>query len=89
MADLLELGVNEGILKKAGAFYSYGDTRLGQGKENSKDFLDQHPEIAESIETRLRAKLSNDVEAVAPNNPPTENDVNTILATLSDPEEAE
>ena len=89
MGDLLELGVNEGILKKAGAFYSYGDTRLGQGRENSKDFLDQHQEIAESIETRLRAKLSNEPEAVITDNPPTENDVNAILATLSDPEEAE
>ena len=89
MGDLLELGVNEGILKKAGAFYSYGDTRLGQGRENSKDFLTQHPEIAESIESRVRAKLSPEAGSADPINPPDENDVNAILATLSDPEEPE
>ena len=88
MGDLLELGVNEGILKKAGAFYSYGDTRLGQGRENSKDFLIQHPEIAESIEARVRAKLSPE-EDQTPVEPPNEADVNAILATLSNPEETE
>ena len=88
MGDLLELGVNEGILKKAGAFYSYGDTRLGQGRENSKDFLSQHPEIAESIEARVRGKLSPQADAAA-ENPPSEAEVNAILATLTDQEETE
>ena len=89
MGDLLELGVNEGILKKAGAFYSYGDTRLGQGRENSKDFLLQHPEIAESIESKVRSKFSN--EPVSPDKvtPPTETEVDAILATLTEPEEAD
>ena len=87
MGDLLELGVSEGILKKAGAFYSYGDTRLGQGRENSKDFLLQHPEIAESIESRVRTKLSPQVGEADPANPPGEADVDAILATLTDPEE--
>ena len=54
MGDLLDLGVAQDILKKSGSFYSYGETRLGQGRENSKDFLTQHPEIADSIEARLR-----------------------------------
>ena len=89
MGDLLELGVNEGILKKAGAFYSYGDTRLGQGRENSKDFLLQHPEIAESIESKVRSKLSPEADTPEPVNPPTEKEVDAILATLSDPEEAD
>ena len=56
MADLLELGVNDGIVKKAGAFYSYGDTRLGQGREAAKEFLNQHLEIAQSIEARVRGQ---------------------------------
>ena len=56
--DLLELGSNQGIIKKSGAFYSYGETRLGQGRENSKEFLIQHPEIADSIEARVRAQMS-------------------------------
>ena len=58
MGGLLDLGVAQGIVKKSGAFYSYGDTRLGQGRENSKDFLTHHPEIADSIEARVRGKLS-------------------------------
>ena len=89
MGDLLELGVNEGILKKAGAFYSYGDTRLGQGRENSKDFLLQHPEIAESIETKVRSRFSTDTDSDASANPPTENEVDAILATLSDSEKSD
>ena len=55
MGDLLEIGTARGIIKKSGAFYSYGETRLGQGRENSKDFLQQHPEIAASVENRIRA----------------------------------
>ena len=54
MGDILEIGVEQGIIKKSGAFYSYGDTKLGQGRENSKEFLTQHPEIAASVEGRLR-----------------------------------
>ena len=58
MGDLLELGAAQGIVKKSGAFYSYGETRLGQGRENSKEFLTQHPEIADSIEARIRGQAS-------------------------------
>ena len=56
--DLLELGANKGIIKKSGAFYSYGDTKLGQGRENCKEFLNQHPEIADSIEARVREQMA-------------------------------
>ncbi len=55
MGDILEIGVEQGIIKKSGAFYSYGETKLGQGRENSKEFLTQHPEIAASVEGRLRS----------------------------------
>ena len=54
VGDLLEIGANQGIVKKSGAFYSYGETRLGQGRENAKEFLLQHPEIAASVEGRIR-----------------------------------
>ena len=54
MGDLLEIGAEQGIIKKSGAFYSYGDTKLGQGRENSKEFLTLHPEIAASVEGRIR-----------------------------------
>ena len=89
MGDLLELGVNEGILKKAGAFYSYGETRLGQGRENSKDFLAQHPEIADSIETRVRSKIAGQPEPPEPDAPAQGESADAILARLNnqaDPE---
>ena len=54
MGDLLDIGVTRGIVKKAGAFYSYEDTRLGQGRENSKNFLSERTDIAEAIEALIR-----------------------------------
>ena len=54
MGDLLDLGVAQEIVKKAGAFYSYGETRLGQGRENSKAFLAEHLDVADEIESRIR-----------------------------------
>jgi recombination protein RecA len=53
--DLIDLGVEMGLIKKAGAFFSWGDTRLGQGRENAKNFLVQKPEIAKEIEQQVRA----------------------------------
>ena len=68
MGDILEIGVEQGIVKKSGAFYSYGETKLGQGRENSKGFLTQHPEIAISIEDRLRSPEA-DSEPTSPESP--------------------
>lgn len=56
--ELLDIGSEEGIVKKSGAFYSFGDTRLGQGRENSKNFLKENSELALNIETQIRDKLS-------------------------------
>ena len=56
--NLLDLGVARGIIKKSGAFYSFGETRLGQGRENAREYLRQHPELAQEIESRIRAELS-------------------------------
>jgi recombination protein RecA len=52
--DLLDLAVESEIINKRGSFYSYGETRLGQGRENSKDFLRTNLEIAEEIELQVR-----------------------------------
>ena len=54
MGDILDLGVAQDIVKKSGAFYSHGETRLGQGRENAKEFLAQHPDLADHIESRVR-----------------------------------
>jgi recombination protein RecA len=53
--NLIDLGIELGLVKKAGAFFSYGDTRLGQGRENAKQYLRQNPELAREIEREIRA----------------------------------
>jgi recombination protein RecA len=53
--NLIDLGVEHGLVKKAGAFFSYGDIRLGQGRENAKQYLCQNPELAQEIEREIRA----------------------------------
>jgi recombination protein RecA len=57
LGELIDLGVANGIVEKAGAWYSYEKDRIGQGKENSRAFLQEHPEMAEEIERRLREML--------------------------------
>ena len=54
---LVDLGVEHNIVEKSGSWFSYGDLRLGQGKENSRMFLMENPDIADEIETRLRVTL--------------------------------
>jgi len=53
--NLIDLGVNLELVKKTGAFLSYGDIRLGQGRENAKQYLSQNPELAQEIEQQIRA----------------------------------
>jgi len=53
--NLIDLGVELELVKKAGAFLSYGDIRLGQGRESAKQYLVQNPELAQEIEQRIRA----------------------------------
>jgi len=57
LGELISLGVEHGIVAKAGAWYSYGNDRIGQGKENAREYLKEHPAVAEEIEARLRAML--------------------------------
>jgi len=53
--NLIDLGVELGLVKKAGAFFSYRDIRLGQGRENAKGYLRQNPELAQELEREIRA----------------------------------
>jgi recombination protein RecA len=55
--EILELGVNNGILEKSGAWYNYKKDRLGQGKDNSREYLEENTEIAAEIEAKIREKL--------------------------------
>ena len=56
VGDILDLAVEREIVKKSGAFYSFGETRLGQGRENSKDFLTKNPAVSNEIEGLIRGK---------------------------------
>jgi recombination protein RecA len=55
--EIIDLGVVAGIVDKAGAWYSYGGTRIGQGKDNVREYLKEHPEMAHEIENRVREQL--------------------------------
>ncbi|MBT8079363.1 MAG: recombinase RecA [Gammaproteobacteria bacterium] len=55
--EIIELGVEHGLIDKAGSWYSYGEDRIGQGKENVREFLRNNPEIASDLETQIRARL--------------------------------
>jgi recombination protein RecA len=54
LGELVDLGVKAGIVEKSGAWFSYDSQRIGQGRENAKQFLRQHPEMAEKIEASIR-----------------------------------
>lgn len=53
--DILDLAVDLNIVEKAGTWYSYGDSRIGQGRENAKEFLKNHPDVAKAIEEKILA----------------------------------
>ena len=72
--EIIELGVQHGLIDKAGSWYSYGSDRIGQGKENVREFLRSNPDVAAEVEHKIREKLlpqtvkapaSGDEEAVA------------------------
>ena len=54
---MIDLGVKNGLIEKSGAWYSYNDERIGQGKDNVRTFLKEHPEMADDIDRRLREVL--------------------------------
>jgi recombination protein RecA len=58
--EILELGVKYGLISKGGSWYSYGDTKIGQGSAKVKNFLIENKEIADTIETAIKEKLANE-----------------------------
>jgi recombination protein RecA len=53
--EILDLGANCGVVEKSGAWYSYGSDRIGQGKDNAREYLRDHPEMAHEMENKVRA----------------------------------
>jgi recombination protein RecA len=72
---LIDLGVEQGIVRKSGAWYTYEGDQLGQGKENARNYLKENPDRAEEIEKRIKEKLGvgprldNDATVPAPGIP--------------------
>ena len=64
--DVLDLAVNLNIIVKAGAWFSYNDAKIGQGRENAKTYLAQNPLICEEIENRVRELHGLEAQHVAP-----------------------
>ena len=61
IGEIIDLGVQADIIDKSGAWYSYKDEKIGQGRENTKQFLKDNPSLLEEIETKIRSN-SNSVE---------------------------
>src|SRR5881398_3925118 len=55
--ELIDIAAEQGIVEKAGAWYAFGGDRIGQGRENARDFLREHPEVAAQIEAKVREKF--------------------------------
>jgi recombination protein RecA len=55
--EIIDMGVEADIVEKSGAWYSYNGDRIGQGKDNAREFLKENPEIAKEIEAKIREKL--------------------------------
>jgi recombination protein RecA len=63
--NLIDLGIEHNVVTKSGSFFSYKEERLGQGRNNAKGFLDEHPEIAKEIESRIYEALGIDRDGLA------------------------
>ena len=64
VGSILDMGVTFEIVNKAGAFFSYNGERIGQGRENAKKFLNEHPEIAEEIENKIREAVMKSIKPI-------------------------
>ena len=62
--EILELGANLKLVEKSGAWYSYNGEKIGQGKDNSREYLKEHPEVADEIDGKIRANAKGNVDAL-------------------------
>jgi len=65
VGEILDIGVNMGIVNKSGSWFSYGDTRLGQGRDNIKEYFIQNPDLAKEIEDKVFEKLTEESKKMA------------------------
>jgi recombination protein RecA len=62
--ELLDLGVKAGLVEKSGSWFSYDSIRIGQGRENSKSYLTENPEVAARLEAAIRGKTEEVAEVL-------------------------
>jgi recombination protein RecA len=72
LGEIIEMGVAHGLIEKSGSWYSYGSERIGQGKDKARDYLKEHPEVAEEVGAAIRAKLMPRPKAVDEDENPAE-----------------
>jgi len=77
--EILELGVAHGVLEKSGAWYIYNGDRLGQGKDNARDYLEENPQLAREIEAKIRDKAGAPLP-VAPQEPEQDSKIEQLAA---------
>ena len=70
--SLIDLGVEQGLVRKSGAWYTYDGDQLGQGKENARTFLRDNPDLADEIEKKIKEKLGIGATLDAPAETPAE-----------------
>lgn len=58
---VLDMGADLGLVSKVGTWFAYGDTRLGQGRENAKQYLEEHPELMEELDAKIRSGATDKV----------------------------
>ena len=61
VGEIVDLGVEKNVIKKSGAWFSYGETRLGQGRDSVKQIFNDNPELAEEIEIKIKDAIANKV----------------------------
>ena len=59
VGEIIDIGVNYGIIKKSGSWFSYGDTKLGQGRDAVKNLIKDNPELAEKLEAEIKESIEN------------------------------
>jgi recombination protein RecA len=64
VGEILDLGVKAGLVEKSGAWFSYDSVRIGQGRENAKEYLKENPDLAQRIENAIRGKTEEVGEAL-------------------------
>jgi len=79
VGEILDIGVEKGIVEKAGSWFSYDSERLGQGRENAKQFLLDNPDVADEVEQKIRVGFG----LIEGDTPPKENDVSGPVADIA------